>query len=183
MESLPCKHVVTVVAADGTSTTHRWNAVQIAEWFCAHGQVVPPHFAAQVSNTSALKMLKRHDKFIDELHGIVARPVEDGQHTFMLSPVSGRRPQTLMLAEASGRVASAIVAKHPSVTCDGCGRAIGNSVRYKCLMCADFDFCDACEQRNACAAVQHGMQPDSGGSGTPHVFAKLYDSAHFKFHC
>jgi len=35
--------------------------------------------------------------------------------------------------------------KHPGVTCDGCKQLIGDGIRFKCLDCPDFDFCDRCE--------------------------------------
>jgi hypothetical protein len=39
--------------------------------------------------------------------------------------------------------------EHPNVTCDGCGikPIIGN--RYKCTVCNDFDYCEACEEKNS----------------------------------
>ncbi len=34
---------------------------------------------------------------------------------------------------------------HRSVACDGCGVFPMTGIRYKCLECADFDFCEKCE--------------------------------------
>jgi len=38
---------------------------------------------------------------------------------------------------------------HSSVACDGCkvSPIVGN--RYKCTICANFDYCEACEEKNA----------------------------------
>lgn len=40
---------------------------------------------------------------------------------------------------------------HHQVTCDGCKASPIQGIRYKCSVCADFDFCDKCE-----AERQHG---------------------------
>eukprot|EP01099_Mayorella_cantabrigiensis_P006811 TRINITY_DN580_c0_g1_i1.p1 TRINITY_DN580_c0_g1~~TRINITY_DN580_c0_g1_i1.p1 ORF type:complete len:454 (-),score=91.66 TRINITY_DN580_c0_g1_i1:83-1402(-) len=34
---------------------------------------------------------------------------------------------------------------HMGVMCDGCSRPIGFGLRFKCLQCDDFDFCETCE--------------------------------------
>jgi len=35
---------------------------------------------------------------------------------------------------------------HTYVTCDGCGMKPIVGVRYKCITCPDFDFCENCEK-------------------------------------
>ena len=34
---------------------------------------------------------------------------------------------------------------HKGITCDGCGRDNIEGIRYKCAVCADFDYCEECE--------------------------------------
>lgn len=46
---------------------------------------------------------------------------------------------------------------HKFITCDGCGKKPIIGARYKCAVCADFDFCEECE-----ATVEH-----------PHPFLKI----------
>jgi len=33
---------------------------------------------------------------------------------------------------------------HKGYTCDGCGVNDIEGIRYKCAVCADFDFCEKC---------------------------------------
>ena len=33
------------------------------------------------------------------------------------------------------------VVRHNGITCDGCGWEDIEGIRYKCAVCADFDFC------------------------------------------
>ena len=35
--------------------------------------------------------------------------------------------------------------QHKGITCDGCGWQDIEGIRYKCAVCADFDFCEKCE--------------------------------------
>lgn len=42
------------------------------------------------------------------------------------------------------------VVVHERVNCDGCGQKGIIGIRYKCAVCADFDFCEKCE-----ATVEH----------------------------
>jgi hypothetical protein len=37
---------------------------------------------------------------------------------------------------------------HPGVFCDACKKLIGNGCRYKCVTCADIDFCRDCLANN-----------------------------------
>jgi len=46
---------------------------------------------------------------------------------------------------------------HRNVECDGCGICPILGVRYKCSVCKDFDYCEACE-----ASKDH-----------PHAFLKI----------
>lgn len=39
-------------------------------------------------------------------------------------------------------------AVHPNVTCDGCGQFPLVGVRYKCNVCPNFDYCEACKNTN-----------------------------------
>lgn len=34
---------------------------------------------------------------------------------------------------------------HKGYTCDGCGKNDIEGIRYKCAVCADFDYCEKCE--------------------------------------
>ena len=59
---------------------------------------------------------------------------------------------------------NAVGGPHPNVRCDGCGsRSL--KIRYKCLQCPDFDFCEKCEPIRR---TRHSV-----GN---HTFAKIYDS-------
>lgn len=40
-------------------------------------------------------------------------------------------------------------AVHNGVICDGCGAGPITGIRYKCTVCYDFDYCEACEEKNA----------------------------------
>lgn len=55
--------------------------------------------------------------------------------------------------------------KHPDIQCDFCKSMIHNGVRYKCLLCKDFDFCQDCESIFSFSHFQ--------GS---HAFAKIKNS-------
>jgi len=46
---------------------------------------------------------------------------------------------------------------HEGVTCDGCGAYPLVGLRYKCIICHNFDFCDKCE----------------GEAKHPHAFIKI----------
>jgi len=46
---------------------------------------------------------------------------------------------------------------HEHITCDGCQKKPIIGARYKCAVCADFDYCEACE-----ATIEH-----------PHPFLKI----------
>lgn len=39
---------------------------------------------------------------------------------------------------------------HKWVNCDGCGQRGIEGIRYKCVICPDFDFCEKCE-----ATIEH----------------------------
>lgn len=62
---------------------------------------------------------------------------------------------------------------HPGVTCDGCQGAIFG-IRFKCLMCPDYDLCSACEGKGT--HTEHDMTKISCpvdflgmfGMGKPH---------------
>jgi len=58
--------------------------------------------------------------------------------------------------EESGPVVPETVV-HKHVRCDGCGKFPIAGIRYKCIECADFDFCEECE-----AKIEH-----------PHNFIKI----------
>jgi len=58
--------------------------------------------------------------------------------------------------EESGPVVPETVV-HKHVRCDGCGKFPFAGIRYKCIECADFDFCEECE-----AKIEH-----------PHNFIKI----------
>jgi len=53
---------------------------------------------------------------------------------------------------------------HIGVSCNGCGKTTIIGIRYKCLFCKDFDFCDDCES-------QFKIQYDSN-----HSFIKIKDT-------
>ncbi len=36
---------------------------------------------------------------------------------------------------------------HTTVACDGCGVSPVIGVRYKCVVCKNFDYCEICEER------------------------------------
>jgi hypothetical protein len=55
---------------------------------------------------------------------------------------------------------------HPSVTCDGCGKHPIIGPRFKCEVCADFDFCGACHKAHA-AAHGHSFR-QVGAPGAEH---------------
>jgi len=48
------------------------------------------------------------------------------------------------------RIEEPSVVVHEHITCDGCQRKPIIGVRYKCSVCADFDFCETCE-----ATIEH----------------------------
>jgi hypothetical protein len=54
-----------------------------------------------------------------------------------------------------------------SVTCDHCKKTNFSGIRYKCLICKDFDLCEQCEGNN----VQHERL---------HVFIKIKSEELFK---
>jgi hypothetical protein len=69
---------------------------------------------------------------------------------------------TKMRASSSGR------AVHPDISCDGCeSRILDDQIRYACLDCQDFDFCEQCEEDT--------LKRTSHADGK-HVFAKIRDS-------
>lgn len=60
---------------------------------------------------------------------------------------------------------------HPGVVCNRCKTPIGDGVRYKCLDCANYDLCSACED-----AVNSDIQSEQSHFRGTHAFAKLKDS-------
>lgn len=69
--------------------------------------------------------------------------------------------QTIVREELStckGNSTSSVV--HLGYTCDGCGMAPITGIRYRCITCVDYNFCEACES----SAVH------------PHPFVKLTSS-------
>ena len=51
---------------------------------------------------------------------------------------------------------------HEHVTCDGCGVSPIRNIRYKCLICHNFDFCENCENKgthpHAFIKIRHPSQ-------------------------
>ena len=78
---------------------------------------------------------------------------------------------------SSARPAAAAAAPelnlHPGVLCDQCGAPVGSRVRYKCLLCPNFDLCAACHANPAparwiaTAAQRHTVA---------HILARIDDS-------
>lgn len=61
----------------------------------------------------------------------VTAPVPDNTNSFFKSGVQERAQVTV----------------HRGVRCDGCNAAPIHGTRFKCLVCHDFDLCEACERR------------------------------------
>jgi ribosomal protein S12 len=40
-----------------------------------------------------------------------------------------------------------ILVQHTTVACDGCGVSPIIGIRYKCIVCKNFDYCEVCEER------------------------------------
>ena len=53
---------------------------------------------------------------------------------------------------------------HPGVMCDGCEGSI-RGLRYKCLVCPDFDLCKICEGKGM--HIQHDMMKITTPCGLP----------------
>jgi hypothetical protein len=56
---------------------------------------------------------------------------------------------------------------HIGVSCNGCGKTTITGIRYKCLFCNDFDFCEDCESQSK---IQHDPN---------HSFIKIKDTNTF----
>ncbi len=116
--------------------------------------------------------------------------------TLMMAPSSGRDtggrklrfdgPEvcTMMMAPSSGRSGRPIVestesqdvgVKHPNIRCDFCKEMIVDGIRWKCVICSDFDMCEKCETE--LRWEEAGMLE---GSGLKHIeghpFMKIKDS-------
>ena len=61
--------------------------------------------------------------------------------------------------------------KHPGVICDSCRKPIGSLVRYKCLVCPNYNLCGDCEElEEQTRPTTHEMQFEG------HNFVKMRDS-------
>ncbi len=38
------------------------------------------------------------------------------------------------------------VESHTGISCSGCGKCPIVGIRYKCVLCPDFDYCEECEE-------------------------------------
>ena len=65
--------------------------------------------------------------------------------------------QRLVTQEVCRLMGMALTPVHENVKCNGCGTAPVTGVRFKCTVCADFDFCELCE----------------AGTDHPHPFLKI----------
>lgn len=64
----------------------------------------------------------------------------------------------------SGRARNVLEGPHPGVHCGECKLMLGNSIRYACLDCVDFDLCQVCEA-DGVIRMKH--------ANGQHVFAKV----------
>ena len=64
---------------------------------------------------------------------------------------------------------------HPNVVCDGCDGPV-QGIRYKCLGCADYDLCSACEKK--ATHTQHPMARITDPTDRSWVVSRLS----FRFH-
>ena len=65
---------------------------------------------------------------------------------------------------------------HLGIICNGCGRNPVPGIRYKCLMCPNFNFCEICESN-------YNTNQSSIVHNNKHFFVKIRDSNVYNFVC
>jgi len=141
------------------------------------------------SGREELKLIVPESNSEDSIEEI-KKPADEELQTKMLESLSGREKpiRRKMIAHGSGRTkpndnSLSLTEKisnlflgdktdhHPGVICDGCDKPI-NSIRFKCVFCKDFDFCDKCENDSK------KLENHFNGK---HTFAKIRDSNKIDF--
>ena len=57
--------------------------------------------------------------------------------------------------ESEASCKNSLLVKHTNVACDGCDMSPIVGVRYKCIVCKNFDYCEVCEEKNRSRAPFH----------------------------
>merc|ERR1712137_72038 len=115
------------------------------------------------------EIVENSQKFIDDLNPSDIEHAVRNVHEWIEDEIPELaqhliQPQEAPKAVVVEPVISQAIVEEPKpvhhAICDNCNQTIVG-IRYKCLQCADFDFCEVCEA------------PETGHDQT-HVFAKLY---------
>jgi hypothetical protein len=65
---------------------------------------------------------------------------------------------------------------HLGIHCNGCGRNPLTGIRYKCLMCPNFNFCEICESN-------YNSSESNVVHDTKHFFVKIRNTDIYNFVC